>query len=275
MTTREPGTRAELATFLGLTLVGSTVFWCLLAAAGGLAKAPGYLAGLMWTPGVSALATRLLFHRNLRGLGWRWPATRWAVLGYVLPLAYATVAYGAVWLAGLGGVDLARFQRNPLTFATLGFLQSLVFATGEELGWRGFLVPALARTMSLGRTAAVSGAIWAAWHVPIILFAGYNAGTPAAYAVLCFAVGIISMSLPFAWLRLRSGSVWPAAILHASHNLFIQGFFDAVTVDTGTTRWLTGEFGAALAVTIAATAWLFWRARGAVAIGTEELGEAR
>jgi hypothetical protein len=58
--------------------------------------------------------------------------------------------------------------------------------------------------------------------------------------------------------------VWPAAILHASHNLFVQGFFDRVTVDTGPTRWLTGEFGAALAVAIGATAWLFWRTRDAV-----------
>jgi len=68
----------------------------------------------------------------------------------------------------------------------------------------------------------------------------------------------------FAWLRLRSGSFWPAAILHAALNLFVQGFFDVVTVDTGPTRWLTGEFGAALAVALAATAWLFWRQRGSV-----------
>jgi hypothetical protein len=76
---------------------------------------------------------------------------------------------------------------------------------------------------------------------------------------------VISLAIPLAWLRLRSASVWPAALLHASHNLFVQGFFDRVTVDTGRTRWLTTEFGAALAVTIGVTAWLFWRARGAVA----------
>jgi hypothetical protein len=38
--------------------------------------------------------------------------------------------------------------------------------------------------------------------------------------------------------------VWPAAILHASHNLFVQALFDRVTVDTGPTKWLTGECGA-------------------------------
>lgn len=39
---------------------------------------------------------------------------------------------------------------------------------------------------------------------------------------------------------------------------------DRVTVDTGPTRWLTTEFGAALAVAIGATAWMFWRRRDAV-----------
>jgi membrane protease YdiL (CAAX protease family) len=182
----------------------------------------------------------------------------------MLPLGYATVAYGAVWVTGLGGVDIGRFTINPALFVLVGTIQSLLSATGEELGWRGFLVPTLARTMSLGQTALVSGTIWAAWHVPLILYAGYNSGTPAWYSVPCFAAMVISLALPLAWLRLRSGSVWPAAILHASHNLFVQGFFDRVTVDTGPTRWLTGEFGAALAVTIGATAWMFWRARGAV-----------
>jgi uncharacterized protein len=170
-----------------------------------------------------------------------------------------------VWVAGLGGVDLARFQTGVAPFVILGSLHSLASATGEELGWRGFLVPTLARTMSFGRTALLSGAIWATWHVPLILFADYNAGTPAWFSVPCFAIMVIAIAVPMAWLRLRTRSVWPAAIMHASHNLYVQGFFDRVTVDTGATRWLTTEFGAGLAVTIGVTAWLFWRRGDAVA----------
>ena len=259
------GARVKLAMFLGLTFGLSAVFWSLIIAAGSLAAHGGaYAYALMWCPGVSALATRLALQRNLRGEGWGWGATRWAALAYVLPLCYATAAYGLVWLTGLGGVDLGRFQNRVLPFVVFGSLVSLFSATGEELGWRGFLVPTLARTMSFERTAVVSGVIWAAWHVPIIAFADYNAGTPMWYALPCFGIMVVSLAIPMAWLRLRSGSVWPAAILHATHNLFVQGFFDRVTVDTGPTRWLTGEFGAALMITIGATAWLFWRARDAV-----------
>ena len=265
MSTQAPRDRARLATFLGLTLASSAVFWWLIISAGSLGAHGGvYVLALMWCPGVSALATRLVFQHDVRGEGWRPGSPRWLVLAWVLPIGYATVAYGTVWLTGLGRLDLGRFQTGVVTFVLLGSLQSLLSATGEELGWRGFLVPELARTMSLGRTAIVSGAIWAAWHVPLILFADYNSGTPGWYAVPCFAVMVVAIAFPMAWLRLRSGSVWPAAILHASHNLFVQAFFDRVTVDTGPTPWLTSEFGAALAVTIGVTAWLFWRARGAI-----------
>ena len=260
-------TRRELTLFLCLTFGLSAVFWGLIIHAGSLGAHGGlYVLALMWSPGVSALATRLSFQRNVRGEGWGWhrETTRWAALAYVLPIVYATIAYGLVWLTRLGRVDLGRFTYSVPVFLIVGTVQSLVSATGEELGWRGFLVPTLSRMTTFGKTSVISGAIWAAWHVPLIVFADYNGGTPSWYSVSCFVVMVVAMGVPFAWLRLRSRSVWPAAILHASHNLFVQSFFDRVTVDTGPTRWLTGEFGAALAVSLVVTSLVFWRARGAV-----------
>lgn len=268
MTADHQHTRAPLTTFLCLTFGLSAIWYTLIIRAGSLGVHGGlYVLALMWSPGTSALITRLVFQHNVRGEGWTWKrsTTKWAVLAYLLPLGYAIVAYGIVWLTGLGRVDLTRFHTPILLFLVVGTLQSLLSATGEELGWRGFLVPTLARTMSFGRLSLLSGAIWAVWHMPLIIFADYNGGTPTWYSVTCFAVMVVALGFPFAWLRLRSGSVWPAAILHASHNLFVQAFFDRVTVDTGPTKWLTGEFGAALALAIVATAWIFWRARDTAA----------
>lgn len=258
-----PISRAALATYLCLTLALSAVFWWLII--GGGPQADSYIFWLMWAPGTSAIVTRLIFQRNVRGQGWLPGAPRWLMLGYLLPVAYAIVAYGVVWTAGLGGVDLTRFTTPIARFVLLGTFQSVLAATGEELGWRGFLVPALAQRFSLAKTAIVSGSIWAVWHYPLIIWASYNAGTATWYAVVCFTVMVIGLSFPLAWMRLRSGSVWPAALFHASHNLFIQSFLDRVTVDTGSTLWITTEFGAALAITVAVTAGLFWRRRDLVA----------
>ncbi len=86
---------------------------------------------------------------------------------------------------------------------------------------------------------------------------------------------VLGISFPFAWLRLRSGSVWTGMFLHASHNLWIQGFFDRVTIDTGRTRWFTTEFGAALAVVAMVVAYIFWRLRNRLpAIATTAPGPA-
>lgn len=257
--TQTPTSRAELAVFLGLTCAMSAPLYAMAASRGG----DVYL--LMWVPGASAIATRLLFHRSVGGLGWSLPSLRLAVIAYIAPVVYASIAYGLVWWTGFGDLDPSRFQGDMATFLVIGMLQTLFLSLGEELGWRGFLVPALANTMSFRRTAFVSGVIWALWHVPLIVLAGYNAGTPAWYALPFFFTMVIAISFPLAWVRLRSKSVWPAAVLHASHNLFVQGWFDQVTVDTGPTRWLVGEFGAVLALTVATCAWLFLRASTALA----------
>jgi membrane protease YdiL (CAAX protease family) len=49
---------------------------------------------------------------------------------------------------------------------TFGVARSLANALGEEIGWRGFLVPELSRKMSFTGTAILSGAVWSCWHYP-------------------------------------------------------------------------------------------------------------
>ena len=202
--------------------------------------------------------------------------------GVLVPMAYAATAYGAVWTLRLGGwsqelvgVVAQRFglPRMPLwgSFAlwflftaTAQMIHGMATALGEEIGWRGFLVPELAKQMSYTKLSLLSGVIWAAWHSPLLLFADYNAGTNRWYAMGCFTIMIVSTSFIFAWLRLKSGSLWPAAVLHASHNLFIQTVFDNLMRDTGKTLWYTTEFGAALAAVTAVFAVYFWTRRAEV-----------
>src|SRR5215203_2510067 len=76
MNTRVAETRAQLITFLGLTFGLSAILWWLIISAGSLGAQGGrYVLALMWSPGVSALITRLIFQRNVRGEGWRWGDT--------------------------------------------------------------------------------------------------------------------------------------------------------------------------------------------------------
>jgi membrane protease YdiL (CAAX protease family) len=274
-------------TYVLLTLAFSSYFYFLIIRAGTLGGAGGlWIAGLMWCPAAAAFVASALTRRPLKAIGWRW-SWKYAALAYLIPVAYAAVAYGATWAVGLGRVPdpdfvarvAARFpSATPgaavgkflAIQATLGVLISCLTGLGEEIGWRGFLVPELARTMSLPRVATVSGVIWAAWHVPGLLFADYHGATPSWYSLLCFAVLVVAISFVFAWIRLKSGSVWPAAILHGSHNLWIQGIFDPATGDTGKTAWIIGEFGAALALVGLIAGFLAWRAGRTLALPLAE-----
>jgi hypothetical protein len=74
-----------------------------------------------------------------------------------------------------------------------------------------------------------------------------------------FAILIIAISFPFAWLTLKSGSLWPAVLLHALHNQLIMGILDKLTGKTAVTPYITGEYGVGLAVTGLVAAYVFWR----------------
>jgi len=268
-------------TYAVITFMLSSVFYYLIISSGGLAAMGGfYVAGLMWCPGIAALATQIVHHDSVRDLGWRWGKTRYQVLSYLIPVFYVSVAYSLVWIAGLGGfsgVELVKglaaqsgLEHVPAWIIALGYLVvtvtlgtvvSCISALGEEIGWRGFLVPNLAKITNYPKVALISGIIWAVWHYPLLFFADYNAGTPAWYGAACFTALVIGISFAFAWMRLKSGSLWTGVFLHASHNLFIQRVFDPLTTDTGITKYVTGEFGAALALISLVVAYIFWRKR--------------
>jgi membrane protease YdiL (CAAX protease family) len=270
--------RAILWAYLLLVVALSVFPWTMIIRAGSLQTSGGAFGLLlMWSPGVAAITVSLLLRRSLRGQGWRPGSWRYLLAGYALPPLYALVAYGAVWATRAGifprasAVDAVAQQyglsgRTPgaiiggwVAVTALLALVALLTALGEEIGWRGLLLPELARRMSWHRAALVSGAIWALWHVPVVSFANYRGDGPLWYGLANFTVMAGALSVIAAWLRLRSGSLWPAALLHAAHNAWVQQFFDPITGDAGTTAWLVGEFGLALAVVTVALAWVFWR----------------
>lgn len=264
--------------FLFLTLFFSALSYTPIISVGTANVQGGiFVLTMMWSPGLAAILTQLIATRTLRGLGWRLGSARWLGVAYILPILYALPVYTVTWIAGQGTL------LNPYDFSTLtkqfsspnivsaiavyavikatkGVAEALLFSLGEEIGWRGLFVPELAKVTSFTKTALISGVVWAAWHMPVILFADYHDGsTPVTFAAICFAVMIIGISFPFAWLTLKSRSLWPAILLHTTHNVFIQGFFDRLTGEGSITPYVTGEFGIGLALTALVTAYVFWR----------------
>lgn len=228
---------------------------------------------IMWSPGISAIITSLIFERNLRGFGWGWGKWRWQALSYIFPAVCALIVYGIAWLSGIGDVStdmFAKIRKTDTFIAALGitlslnFLKAGIAATGEEIGWRGFFIAELSKVTTFTKSSFIIGLIWAVWHVPGILLFRYNAGTHPAFAIPCFIIMIVSGTFVMNWVRLKSGSLWTGAIFHTCHNLFIQSVFDLMTVEKEFTKYFTTEFGIGMAAVYAITAYYFWRRRGEV-----------
>jgi len=93
----------------------------------------------------------------------------------------------------------------------------MIFTFGEEFGWRGYLLPRLAPLGGIS-AAIITGVIWGLWHTPVIVLDGYNyPGHPWA-GVGVMVIFTVALGMIFAWLRFRSGSVWPSVMGHAALN---------------------------------------------------------
>jgi membrane protease YdiL (CAAX protease family) len=261
--------KTKIFIFLALTIALSSIAWFQIIRAGTVMVGGGmWTLGAMWCPGIAAILTRLITQRNLEGMGWVPRMPKLLGAAYIIPFFYALPVYLFVWAAGIGGFDPSKWAVHPGDapamglglMLTMGAIKSLMSATGEEIGWRGLLVPELAKITSFRNTALISGLVWASWHMPLVIGADYRgAGTPLIYSIICFTVMAVGVSCIMAWLVLKTGSFWPGAVLHAMHNLFIQAIFDSATVPKATTAWWTGEFGAGLAITTAIAAILVFR----------------
>jgi membrane protease YdiL (CAAX protease family) len=231
-------------------------------------------AVLMWGgPALSALIVRLVSERSIAGIGWGLNSPKWLWIALALPIGYALPPYLVVWFTGMAsfvpsqwstvlpyGLHVAGALPALVAILTIGLFDKFSRALGEEIGWRGLLVPELLKVVSFRNAALISGVIWSLWHFPLIIFADYKAaGTPVVFQLACFALMVTSSSFLYAWLRMRSGSVWPAALLHAAHNLLVQSILDQATMNKTGAFWLTTEFGAGIALCTIVLAWLILR----------------
>jgi len=283
--------RQSLAIFFPVLIVGTGITeWMIARGGGDVLHAAGMLVlVLMWIPALSSAVARLALGEGIRDVSFRFGgkvglrAVGFAVL---MPLVVGAVAYGIAWGTGLVGfsafnlspAELAAGPAAAARFAALApmlrFFVSIalaatiftVFASlgaaGEEIGWRGYM---LTRLIAAGvpQPLFVSGLIWAAYHFPLILTGVYGPSSLASAGV--FTVTVIGVALVSGVLRLRSGSVWPAVVLHAAWNSIILGPFDRSSVGPGATLWL-GESGVLVALVsliVGLIVYQWWRKDGA------------
>ena len=193
----------------------------------------------MWMPGLGAIiATRLGDKLEFKTLGLGITGDKkiyfWA---WLVPILTVILTGMITWLLRWGKFDssftlikqsLAGMPEVPestlplLVVAqiaaslTLAPLFNTLFALGEELGWRGYLLPKL---LHLGEFPAmlISGVIWGLWHAPAIL-QGHNYPDRPLLGVGMMIVFTVLLGIFFSWLYLKTGSPWAPALGHGTVN---------------------------------------------------------
>ena len=268
-TGRTTDPKAMVVAFVALAFAFSSVFWYLIAttqaAAANATALLFYTVGVMWCPALAAVITRLAFQRSLAGFGFTAGKPVWLAAGILIPVAAGLLMFGSAWLTGIAPFDPGKAAVIFSVPFIPAFLYAIAFncfaAAGEEIGWRGLLVPELSRFMGFTRLALLSAGIWTLWHVPMIVFGTYHGTGPLWYSLAVFVPAVMGAGFILAWLRLKSGSLWVAILFHGFWNYFIQSFYPALTVKTDAGNTMLGEFGWFVAIMYVALALVFWHFR--------------
>ncbi len=237
-----------LAFAFGIPWVASLVFYL----SGMIERNPNQALMLLnyifiFTPAPANLATRLITREGWKKL-WLWPnfkrGWKFYLAVWLLPLLaavpgsliyylifpqafdpsaaralrmmsiFTSVSAGSPWT-----IMLFLMVENMLIFAPI----NAIFSIGEEFGWRAYLLQKLMYRFGSARNAAVLvGLVWGVWHMPLI-YLGYanNVGVSASSRdmilfMLMYPISTTLTSILLSWATLRSGSMWPAALGHAT-----------------------------------------------------------
>lgn len=202
------------------------------------------LTGAMFAPALASILTRIVTKEGFKDM-WLLPRFKGNIKTYLLVFFGPTVMIllsGALYFL----LFPASFDRNLTTLTSMlqasgagampaqlmlavsfaqmiliGPVINLLPTMGEELGWRGYLLPKLRGMFSDRMALVITGLIWGVWHAPIIAV-GHNYGTDYPgypwVGILTMIVFCVSLGIIEGYFTLRVGSALPAGIIHSAVN---------------------------------------------------------
>jgi len=280
-TTQKKEAWSTIGIFLLLLIVFSSIaYYAILK----LNPTSIYVGLLMISPALAAFLTLKIKKRPISSLPWSLKNLKYVKFSYLIPLLYVSIAYVLLWLFGFANFmnpetitewnnELGIAESNqPLVIAvmvilllTVGVVKNLGSTLGEEIGWRGFLIFELRKVMSFKALAIVSGVIWAVWHYPVINLI-YGRGENLLMHTSAFTIMIIGISVILAYFTFKSKSLWPAAIYHSVHNIYIQKLCTPLTISNENTAFWIDEYGFMIPIVTTVFAIYFW-----IKVGKEKL----
>lgn len=170
--------------------------------------------------GVQGLLSRILI--------WKVDLKWYFVALFLQPIIWLSALYIHVLLGGelpiFSNIPVFEYLNlsniiNPIYLAILiilAFFVQVVLLLGEEIGWRGFMLPKMLSITNWINSSLILGVIWTIWHIPLFYIIG---STQSNISLSLYSIDLIASTFLFTWIYFHTkGSILIAGLFHASIN---------------------------------------------------------
>lgn len=208
------------------------------------------MMGCMFAPFLATILAKI----PLGDMGWK-PALRgkwrWVLAAWLAPAVLAALGAGLYFLCFPGRLDLTgkmylaqleasggeeallQYQTQTLPASFFVLIQAIAALTyapvmntflslGEEVGWRGAMLPRLKARFGRQKGWLLGGLIWGLWHWPVIVVAGYEYGLnywgAPVLGPLLFCLFTTALGLLLDYVYEKTRCIWVPSLGHGAIN---------------------------------------------------------
>lgn len=213
-----------LILFYGLTFGGMFVISFVMMIL--LSSVPIYLSVLtQWSPALAAIIIisiqndKFEFRSIVIKTSIKLKYLQWYIIASIIPVVICGMGYILLLI-----IQIPQWNEIKCNFYNedyFFYLLAMLFGCyGEEIGWRGFMLPFLCRKYSLFLSSLIVGICWGLWH--LYFKAGFSVFT-------VYMIMVIEISFIISWLCSKTqNNIMVAIIFHTSFNFFSFAFFERI-----------------------------------------------
>jgi membrane protease YdiL (CAAX protease family) len=174
---------------------------------------------MTWLPLGKYEAVKLFKRFFLWRVDWKW----WLVAILLLPVLRFIAIPLTTLLTGIPA-DYSRPMISdvvpldaPLLALVVPWILFEILTNGEEIGWRGYVLPRLQAKHNALISSLIVGMIWGVWHLPRF----FGKGLSGERSFVWFTIAHLALAVLYTWLYNNTrGSLLLVTLFHASGNTF-------------------------------------------------------
>jgi uncharacterized protein len=168
------------------------------------------------------IAGRYVFRDGFSKAGWSWGKSKHYLAVFSIAIFVWVIPTILELVLGMRSISREVIVPDILGNFLLRFIGTLIPAFGEEFGWRGYMLPHLAKRYSLRAALLLHALIWWAWHLPVLVGMGMtekladHAGISIAMMLAVSLIPSMMHAIVFAYIWTVTQSLAVVTVYHAA-----------------------------------------------------------